>query len=120
MVFEISGESLPMYFWVVYYLVLIVTFITGFFYLIKNRNIKGIREFTLINLAFTFIFPFVSFHYAIMRTEGNELDYWLQGLSHINLKAYFILISMIVILSWWFIFIKSLNSKKSTSINNQF
>jgi hypothetical protein len=99
----ISGETLPQSFWIIYYLILLLTLATVIFSIIKKRN----RKLSVFALLITIFFPFFGFAYAVQRQNGDELDYLLQGLQNFNFSAFILVFFIIFLLFWWVVFFRS-------------
>lgn len=92
-----SGETLPGWFWFIYYLFLILTLITTSFSLIRKRNVLS----SVINLILVITVPIVSLLNSIGRTEGTELDYLISSISQGSLWAIFVLLGYLYMLFSW-------------------
>ena len=106
-----SGETLPGWFWFIYYLFLILTLITTSFGLIRKRNVP----FSIINLFLVITVPIVALLNSIGRTEGTELDYLISSISQWSLWAIFVLLGFLYMLFWWIQFF--LRAKKTSLLS---
>lgn len=92
-----SGETLPGWFWFVFYLFLILTLITTSFSLIRKRYVPS----SIINLFLVITVPIVGVLNSIGRIEGNELEYLIISISQWSLWAIFVLLGFLYMLFWW-------------------
>jgi hypothetical protein len=112
-VFKISGESIPVWALIIYYLVLLFTLGATIFSLYKHKQ----KTFTLITLIITIIFPIAFIFGAIQRTEGNEFEFFLAQLTKGDFWAIYLLLSACVILFWWGIFFRLSKKKRIIDVS---
>ena len=104
-------ETLPDWFWILYYLFIITTFVTSIYYAVRKRN----KLFSIFTAIVTIITPFLSFLYAIGRSDGlNEWEYIAIGLQEGSLWAITVTAAHLITIAWWFFFFYNFN----TVINN--
>lgn len=95
-------ETLPNWFWVLYYLFFLVTLGTAIFHVGKKRH----RGFSLIAIVFTFTIPFNSLINSIGRLEGmNEFEHLFSQLQQGAIWSIFTIIGYIFLLVWWLLII---------------
>jgi uncharacterized membrane protein YdfJ with MMPL/SSD domain len=101
-------ETLPDWFWILYYLFIITTFVTSILNAVRKR-----KKFLSIFAAFiTLITPFLSFLYAIGRGDGlNEWEYIGIGLQAGSLWAMTVTAAHLVTIAWWFFFFSKFNTE---------
>jgi hypothetical protein len=103
-----STETLPNWFWLVYYLSLLLTIGTGIFSIILKKNVW----MSIIAVVVTASIPIVGFVNGMEREEGqNELDQLILNLQQGSIWAIYIVLGYIFLLVWWFFFFS--NKKKS-------
>ncbi|MFD2922162.1 hypothetical protein [Halobacillus naozhouensis] len=102
-----STETLPSWFWVVYYLLLFITLSFAVFSLIRKR-IKGL---SIIAVVFAVTVPIISMLSSIGREEGlNELEHLVHQLQDGELWSIYVVIGYLYLLVWW-VFILKQNKK---------
>ncbi|WP_299093279.1 hypothetical protein [uncultured Metabacillus sp.] len=106
-----STETLPAWFWLIYYSFLFITFGTVIYSLIRKSNFR--MSITLI--VFLMTVPVISLLGCIGRGEGqNEFEYifaqFLQG----AVWSIYVVIGYLFLVIWWFVF--SLSNKKIRNV----
>ncbi|WLR42757.1 hypothetical protein LC087_00465 [Bacillus carboniphilus] len=102
-------ETLPKWFWVIYYLFLLTTLGTAFFTL-GIRKIKSLSfilsGLSVIAILFTLIIPIISLIASIGRKEGmNEFEHLVSQLQQGAAWSIFVTIGYLFLLFWWLIFL---------------
>ncbi len=104
-----ATTTLPEWFWVLVYAVLIITFITSIISIIRRMY----RGLSIINLIVVITTPFVHFVGSVGRSGGlNEFEHLLSHLIQGNLWAIYVSIGYIYILVWWVLILKTLINTK--------
>ncbi|MFT8320938.1 MAG: hypothetical protein ABF649_08540 [Bacillus sp. (in: firmicutes)] len=103
-----SGETLPHWIWLIYYLIITITLIFCIFKLIQKKNSK----FSIITIIASLLLPIISFIHTIAREEGTELDYMITALSNRELWPYSIIACSFCLLLWWIVFFQQNNKQK--------
>jgi len=109
-----ATTTLPDWFWVLFYAVLIITLIISIFSIIRRMH-KGL---SIINLIAVVTAPFVHFLGSIGRPGGlNEFEHFFSYLIQGSLWAIYVSIGYIFILFWWVLFSKTvINIKFLTKV----
>ncbi|MGM7723689.1 hypothetical protein [Metabacillus sp. Hm71] len=95
-----STETLPAWFWLIYYSFLLITFGTVIYSLIRKRNIR----MSITGIVFLMTVPVISLLGCIGRGEGqNEFEYifaqFLQG----AVWSIYVVIGYLFLIVWWFV-----------------
>ncbi|WP_243291787.1 hypothetical protein [Bacillus sp. FJAT-47783] len=95
-------ETLPNWFWAIYYLFLFTTLGTAIFSFIKKkRNILSI-----VAIAFTVTIPIISLINSIGRPEGmHELEHLVSQLQQGAIWSIISIIGYLFLLVWWVLFL---------------
>ncbi|AYB41143.1 hypothetical protein D5F52_24495 [Brevibacillus laterosporus] len=102
-------ETLPSWFWVIYYLFLLTTLRSAISSLVKKKVLRIVSSFTII---FVCTIPFIGLIHSIERQEGlNEFEYFIDQLQQGELWTIYSTLGYIYLLVWWWLFI----SKKKTN-----
>ncbi|WP_353894494.1 hypothetical protein PRVXH_001300 [Proteinivorax hydrogeniformans] len=105
-----ASTTLPSWFWILFYAVLIITLSISIFCIIRRIYY---RRLTIINLLAVITTPFVHFSESLGRPEGiNEFEHLFSHLILRNLWAVYVSIGYIFILFWWMLFLKTTFSSK--------
>ncbi|TYR81383.1 hypothetical protein FZC66_05900 [Priestia megaterium] len=95
-----STETLPVWFWILYYLFFIVTLAAIVFCLAKKRMIG----LTVASLLVTITLPVILFINCIGRTEGfNEGEYVLAELQRGAVWAVYTVLGFLFLAVWWYL-----------------
>lgn len=99
--------TLPKWFWIIYYIILFSTLISGVINWVRQRY----SVLSAITIILSLLVPMVSFVYTVGRTEGlNEFQYLFAQLGSRDPWALFIVLGYLYLLVWWYFFISSLRS----------
>ncbi|MBX9975206.1 hypothetical protein [Cytobacillus firmus] len=94
-------ETLPNWFWIIYYLFLLTTLGTAIYSLAKNRN----KILSILAIVFIIFIPIVSIVNSIDRAEGmDEFEYLVSQLQQGANWSIFTIIGYLYLLVWWGIF----------------
>ncbi|MBO1510118.1 hypothetical protein [Metabacillus bambusae] len=107
-----SGETLPGWFWFIYYLFLIVTLFGSSISIWKKKNV-GLSVFTVF---ITILTPLLFLPFSIGRTRGNEFEHLISQTLQADMFAILCLLGFSLIIFWWVFFIITL--KNPTKISN--
>ncbi|USK32565.1 hypothetical protein LIT25_18460 [Bacillus sp. F19] len=100
----LNWETLPIWFWNMYYLFLLLTLCLSVFSAVKKKKLI----FSVIVAFLTIFTPFISLINSIGRQEGiNEYEHFIDGLQSGEVWTLFSLASYSLIIVWWlFIIVK--------------
>jgi len=102
-------ETLPSWFWIIYYLFLLSTLRSAISCLVKKKVLRIVSSFTII---FVCTIPLISLIYSIERQEGlNEFEYFIDQLQQGEVWTIYSILGYIYLLVWWGLII----SKKKTN-----
>lgn len=96
-----STETLPYWFWIIYYMFIVVSVGVSIFAMYKKNHIV----LSSINIFAVISFYFVGLIGNIGRPEGTELDFFKQNLAEGKFWAIYIVICVFFVLFWWFKFL---------------
>ncbi len=101
-------ETLPNWFWAIYYIILISTLAAGIFSIIR----KKIRALSVLTIVFTLTVPIISFLNSIGRGEGmNEFEHFISQLQQGTIWSIYTTIGYIFIVVWWVLFLDNRKNK---------
>lgn len=96
-------ETLPGWFWIIYYLFFLVTLGTAIFSVIK----KQMNGLPLLAIVLTLAIPIVSLINCIGRFEDmNEFEYLVSELLHGAIWSIFVVVGYFCLLIWWGLFFR--------------
>lgn len=99
-------ETLPNWFWIIYYLFLLITLGASIFSVIR----KKMKSLSILAIIFVITVPIISLINSIERPAGtNEFEYLINNLQQGFIWSIFIIIGYLFLLVWWLLFL--LNSK---------
>ncbi|MGE7921135.1 hypothetical protein ACQKM9_19665 [Viridibacillus sp. NPDC093762] len=102
-------ESLPKWFWIIYYLFLITTFGTAIFNVIRMKMVS----LSVITIVFAVSVPIISFANSIGREKGvNEFEHLVTQLQQGSFWSIFVIIAFLYLLVWWVMYLIK-NKKKA-------
>jgi hypothetical protein len=94
-------ETLPSWFWVIYYSFLLITLSASLFSVIRKRNVI----LSIINIVFVVTVPITALLNSIGRVEGiNEFEHLVGQLQQGEIWSMYVLIGYLFIVIWWFVF----------------
>ncbi len=103
-----AAETLPAWFWVMYYAYIFASVVASIHAIRKQRLIW----LSTLHIGFIFIIPIFGFANAIGRMEGNELDHLIRGLKNFELWSISELVGYAYSLFWWGLYLfKKKNGK---------
>ncbi|PEY99551.1 hypothetical protein CN326_23270 [Bacillus sp. AFS018417] len=106
-------ESLPTWFWSVYYIFLLLAFVTALYSLFKKKE-KWLSASVVLT---TLLVPFVSLLYSIGRPEGkNEAEHLIDELKRGEPWSILVIVGYMLILFW---FIRPLINKGNQLKNSE-
>ncbi|MDQ0226119.1 hypothetical protein [Metabacillus niabensis] len=95
-------ETLPNWFWAIYYFILITTLAAGIYSIFRNK----IRALSVLTIIFSLTVPIISFFNSIGRGEGmNEFEHFISQLQQGTLWSIYTIIGYIFIVVWWVLFL---------------
>ncbi|MBT2689665.1 hypothetical protein J7I93_15860 [Bacillus sp. ISL-47] len=103
------GETLPSWFWIIYYLFLILTFGTSIHSVMRKRMIR----LSIIAVISTLTVPVVGLINSIGRDKDlNEMEYMAAQLQQGSIWAIYMLIGFFYLLVWWGIYLLNIRSRE--------
>jgi hypothetical protein len=108
-------ETLPNWFWAIYYLFLLTTLGTALFSVIRKK-MKSL-SISILAIIFAVTAPIISLINSIGRAEGmNEFEHLISQLQQGAIWSIFTIIAYLFLLVWWILFLlKSKTNSKKTS-----
>ena len=102
--------TLPNWFWVLYYLFFLVTFLAAIFNVVKGRY----RGISILSIVLSIITPINFFMISLGRDEGmNEFEYLFNQLQQGGLWSIFTAICFLYLITWWvLIFVKRIRETR--------
>ncbi|HZG15393.1 MAG TPA: hypothetical protein VE710_10260 [Candidatus Bathyarchaeia archaeon] len=98
-------ETLPKWFWAIYYLFLATTFGTAIFSLIKMK--MKMKSLSIVAIAFTVTVPIISLINSIGRSEGmNEFEHFVSQLQQGSFWTIFAITGYLYVIVWWALFFR--------------
>ena len=95
-------ETLPNWFWTLYYLVLLITVGAAIFYVV-HRRLKGL---SILAIVFALTIPVISIINSIGRTEGmDEFEYLVSQFQQGAIWTVFVIIGYLYLIVWWVLFL---------------
>ncbi|UOQ45622.1 hypothetical protein MUN89_06715 [Halobacillus salinarum] len=95
-------ETLPHWFWVIYYVLLFITLGTAIYGVVNNK----LRFLSILAVIITLSAPIVSFINSVERSAGmNEMDYFIHELQHGAIWTFFTLFCYVFLLTFWWLFL---------------
>ncbi|ERM15767.1 hypothetical protein [Brevibacillus laterosporus] len=92
-------ETLPNWFWIIYYLFLLATLKTALFSLVKKQVLRIVSSFTII---FVCTIPFIGLIHSIERQDGlNEFEYFRGQLQQGEIWTIYSIVGYVYLLVWW-------------------
>ncbi|MFB0832662.1 hypothetical protein ACEU2D_24115 [Brevibacillus laterosporus] len=92
-------ETLPNWFWIIYYLFLLATLKTALFSLVKKQVLRIVSSFTII---FVCTIPFIGLIHSIERQDGlNEFEYFRGQLQQGEMWTTYSIVGYVYLLVWW-------------------
>jgi len=106
-------ETLPNWFWVLYYLFLLTTLVTAVFIVIR----KKIRSLSMVAIVFTVTIPITGLINSIGRAEGiNEYEHLISQLQQGEIWSMHIILGNLFLLLWWVLFLLKIKSKNQVIV----
>ncbi|MCR8859991.1 hypothetical protein NQ113_22645 [Bacillus pseudomycoides] len=105
-------ETLPNWFWAIYYLFLLITLGTAIFCVIR----KKMKKLSILAIVFAITVPIISLINSIGRAEGiNEFEHLINQLQQGAIWSIFMTIGYLFLLVWWIFFL--LKSKNQVIVS---
>ncbi|OPA78718.1 MULTISPECIES: hypothetical protein [Paenibacillus] len=106
-------ETLPNWFWALYYLFLLTTLGTAVFIVIR----KKIRSLSMVAIVFTVTIPIIGLINSIGRAEGiNEFEHLIIQLQQGAIWSIYIILGNLFLLLWWVLFLLKIKSKNQVIV----
>lgn len=103
------SETLPNWFWTIYYLFLLVTLGTALLSVIKRK----MSRLSFIAIVLTLAIPLVSLINSIGRPEEmNEFEYLVSQLQQGAIWSVFVMVGYLFLIIWWGLFLFKSKAKK--------
>lgn len=103
------SETLPNWFWTIYYLFLLVTLGTALLSVIKRK----MSRLSFIAIVLTLAIPLVSLINSIGRPEEmNEFEYLVSQLQQGAIWSVFVMVGYLFLIVWWGLFLFKSKTKK--------
>lgn len=91
-------ETLPAWFWAVYYLFFIITLRTAIFYVKRKRMVS----LSTVAIGLSIVVPIANFFYSLGRKEGlNEFEHYVNGLQQGDLWSIILIALHLYLVVWW-------------------
>ncbi len=95
-------ETLPPWFWLIFYSFWVITLGASVFSLIRRRNVK----LSILNLVFVITVPIITIICSIGRAEGkNEYEHFVDQLQQGEIWTLYASGGFLFILVWWYVFL---------------
>lgn len=103
-------ESLPQWFWIVYYSLGLLTMAAAIFSIILKKGVWG----SLAAILITMSLPIVGIVNGIENRVENqdELEQWLTHLGRGSVWAYYLLFGYLYLLVWWGVYVNKVWRRK--------
>lgn len=102
-------ETLPNWFWVIYYLFFLSTAGTAIYSVIRKKRIR----LSLAAILFAVTVPIISLINSIGRAEGmNEFEHFLDQLQQGEMWTVFTIAGYLFLFVWWVLFLLNSKAKK--------
>lgn len=103
-------QTLPNWFWVIYYLFLFLTLLAGIF----SITLRNLKFSSILSIILTITIPIFSLINSIGREEGiDEFEYLLNQLQLCSPWALYVFIGYLYLFIWWIIFFIKLIKEKN-------
>lgn len=97
-------QTLPGWFWIIYYMLLCLSLISGTVNWVRQR----LSALSALTIILSLLVPIVSFVYTVGRTEGlNEFEFIFAQMKVGDLWAIFLIVGYVYLLVWWYLFVSS-------------
>lgn len=107
-------ETLPNWFWVIYYLFLFSTLGTSFFSFIRKKS----EILSVIAIVFTVTVPLIGLISSIGRAEGlNEFEHLVIQSQQGSIWSIYTIIGCLYLLVWWVLFFKKNQNEVTTLLS---
>jgi len=100
-----NWETLPSWFWAVYYLFLLITLVAAIFSVLKRVN----KSLSILGILITFSLPIIGLVNSIGRAEGmNEFEHLVSQIQQGAMWSIFTLIGFMFLFVWWVLFLRNI------------
>lgn len=108
-------ETLPNWFWALYYLFFLITLGTAIFGVVKKKH----RGLSILAIVFTVTVPIISLINSIGRVEEmNEFEHLFSQLQQGTIWSIFTVIGFIFLLVWWVLILFKSKSNNQVIVSN--
>lgn len=108
-------ETLPNWFWIIYYLFFFTTLGTSIFSVIR----KKMKSLSILAIIFAVTVPIISLNNSIGRAEGmNEFEHLIRQLQQGAIWSIFTIIGYLFLLVWWVLFLLKSKTKNQVTVSN--
>ncbi|GAY76742.1 hypothetical protein [Sporolactobacillus inulinus] len=109
MINEWAWETLPDWFWAIYYFLFVASIVMAIVCFLRNRR----RGLASVAFMFALTIPVVSVLGSIGRANGrNEFEHLYSQLLHGAVWAYYVTIGYVFLIAWWILLAKSIMKKR--------
>lgn len=100
--------ALPNWFWTIYHLFLLITFMTSIFSMIRGKMVV----LSTLAMIFTITIPLIGFVNSIGREEGmNEFQYLAIQLQNGTIWSVISVLEYLFLFIWWMLFLVKIRGK---------
>jgi hypothetical protein len=108
-------ETLPNWFWAIYYLFILTTLGTAIFSVVR----KKMKIISVVAIILTVTVPIISLINSMGRTEGmNEFEHLVSQLQQGSIWSIYTIVGYAFLLVWWILFLLKNNTKHQTTVSN--
>ena len=101
-------ETLPGWFWIIYYLVIFVTFCAAFWATIRNR----LRKYSVVTMILAIFVPIGSAIFSLGRVDGqHEFEHIFNHLIQGSVWSILLTIGYVYLAFWWVFNVYQLKKK---------
>ncbi|KEK24293.1 hypothetical protein [Bacillus gaemokensis] len=107
-------ETLPNWFWAIYYSFLLTTLGTAIFCVIR----KKMKSLSTLAICFAITVPIISLIHSIGRAEGmDEFEHLINGLQQRSIWSIFATIGYLFLFVWWILFLLKSKNKNQVIVS---
>lgn len=98
-------ETLPPWFWLLYYTVLLATLIASIINVARKKHVTS----SLVSTVFAFTIPVVAIFNSIGRDPGiNEFEHLVSRLQQGEMWSIYVCVGYLFIGAWWLVLLRSM------------
>lgn len=110
---KMHWETLPKWFWVIYYLFLVITIGTAIFSVMRKKMIS----LSIVAIIFAATVPIVSLISSIGRVEGiNEYEHFIRQLQQGAIWSIYAIIGYLFLVGWWVLFLLKSKTRNQDTV----